>query len=56
MIEFSTTKIFTDNIEQVALGQLRALDNTKIFEGQPIRIMPDCHAGSGCVIGFTAPP
>lgn len=55
MIEFENVKIFTDNIDETALKQLRELVDTGIFEGQPIRIMPDCHAGAGCVIGFTSP-
>lgn len=55
MIEFNDTKIFTDNIDYAALDQLHTLDKTKVFDGQPIRIMPDVHAGAGCVIGFTAP-
>lgn len=55
MVEFNNTKIFTDNIDYAALEQLHTLDKTKVFDGQPIRIMPDVHAGAGCVIGFTAP-
>lgn len=55
MITFNNTKIFTDNIDQTALAQLHELDKTGVFAGLHIRIMPDCHAGAGCVIGFTAP-
>lgn len=55
MIKFHNTKIFTDNIDYAALAQLHELDKTRVFEGQPVRIMPDVHAGVGCVIGFTAP-
>lgn len=55
MIEFHNTKIFTDNIDEKSLAQLHELDKTGVFEGQPVRIMPDVHAGAGCVIGFTAP-
>ncbi len=55
MIEFENVKIFTDRIEDSALGQLRTLCDSGIFDGQPIRIMPDVHTGAGCVIGFTAP-
>ncbi len=55
MIEFDNVKIFTDNIEQSALEQLHVLVTTGVFDGQPIRIMPDVHTGAGCVIGFTAP-
>ncbi|MCM1322974.1 MAG: RtcB family protein [Acetobacter sp.] len=53
MIEFNTVKVFTDNIDQKALQQLHELVKTGVFEDAPIRIMPDCHAGAGCVIGFT---
>lgn len=55
MIQFNNTKIFTDNIDQPALAQLHELDKTGVFAESQIRIMPDCHAGAGCVIGFTAP-
>lgn len=55
MLQFDNVKIFTDNIEEKALVQLHTLTETKVFDGQPIRIMPDVHAGAGCVIGFTAP-
>lgn len=55
MIEFDNVKIFTDDIESSALDQLKTLVATGVFSGVPIRIMPDVHAGAGCVIGFTAP-
>lgn len=47
-------KIFTDNIENEALGQIYKLVNLPQFKDCKIRIMPDVHAGAGCVIGFTA--
>ena len=47
-------KIFTDNIEQTALDQIHTLLAQKPFRDCKIRIMPDVHAGAGCVIGFTA--
>lgn len=52
MIEFDNVKIFTDDIEQEALNQVRTIASTKIFPN-PIRIMPDVHAGKGSVVGFT---
>lgn len=55
MIEYKNVKIFTDNIEQSALQQVYALQKSGLFGDEPIRIMPDCHSGAGCVIGFTAP-
>lgn len=47
-------KIFTDNIEQEALDQINILIEQPAFSDCKIRIMPDVHAGAGCVIGFTA--
>lgn len=47
-------KIFTDNIEQKAKEQVETLLNQDAFKDCKVRIMPDVHAGAGCVIGFTA--
>ena len=47
-------KIFTDDIEGQALDQCRTIAKSPVFETARIRIMPDVHAGKGCVIGFTA--
>lgn len=46
-------KIFTDNIEDNAMEQLMRLLSIDVFSDKKIRIMPDVHAGVGCVIGFT---
>ena len=46
-------KIFTDNIEEGALAQIKELLSIDVFSDKKIRIMPDVHAGAGCVIGFT---
>lgn len=50
----SDLKIFTDNIEPEALNQIYTLINQPAFKDCKVRIMPDVHAGAGCVIGFTA--
>lgn len=47
-------KIFTNNIENEALEQINLLLNQESFKNCKVRIMPDVHAGKGCVIGFTA--
>lgn len=47
-------KIFTSNIEQEAIDQINTLLEQPAFENCKVRIMPDVHAGAGCVIGFTA--
>ena len=46
-------KIFTSNIEPTALEQINTLMTLSVFSSCKIRIMPDVHAGAGCVIGFT---
>ncbi|MDE6556942.1 MAG: RtcB family protein, partial [Duncaniella sp.] len=53
VIEGYDVKIFTDNIEEAALGQINRLLSVDVFSDSKIRIMPDVHAGAGCVIGFT---
>lgn len=47
-------KIFTDDIEQEAIDQINLLLEQEPFKNCKVRIMPDVHAGKGCVIGFTA--
>lgn len=52
-IEGYDVKIFTDNVEEKALEQIKELLSIDVFADKKIRIMPDVHAGAGCVIGFT---
>jgi RNA-splicing ligase RtcB len=47
-------KIFAKSIEEEAKKQIDNIVNNPAFEGAKIRIMPDVHAGKGCVCGFTA--
>lgn len=49
----NTAKVFTDNMEASAEGQIRAICNMEIFRDSKIRIMPDVHTGKGCTIGTT---
>lgn len=51
--KYNTATIYTDNIEEAAYGQVLNLMNQKFAEGSKFAIMPDCHAGAGCVIGLT---
>ena len=46
-------KIFTKNIEKQAIDQINELLKQEAFKNSKVRIMPDVHAGKGCVIGFT---
>lgn len=52
--KYTSAKIFTDNIDQESISQIYNICNMEIFKDQKIRIMPDCHAGAGCVVGFTS--
>ena len=47
-------KIFTDMIEESAKQQIEHVASLPAFDNAKIRIMPDVHAGKGCVCGFTA--
>jgi len=51
--KYNTATIYTDNIEEAAYSQVLNLMNQKFAEGSKFAIMPDCHAGAGCVIGLT---
>ena len=54
-MKFQTNlKIFAENVEEKALTQIQTLMNQPAFRDCKVRIMPDVHAGAGCVIGFTA--
>lgn len=51
--KYNSCKVFTDEIDNETIGQLIELTNQKSVTDLQIRIMPDCHAGAGCVIGTT---
>lgn len=51
--KYNNCKVFTDNCENETIAQLTNLLNQEFVSGSQIRIMPDTHAGAGCVIGTT---
>lgn len=51
---YASAVIYTDIIEDTAEEQIKLLCDQPFVKGSRIRIMPDVHAGKGCVIGFTA--
>ena len=51
--KYNIAKVFTDNIDAETVGQVIGLLNQDYVKDSKIRIMPDCHAGAGCVIGTT---
>ena len=52
--KFNSAKVFTDNLESKCEEQIQDLLDQPAFSDAKVRIMPDCHAGASCVIGFTA--
>jgi len=50
----SDLKIFAKTIDEKAKSQIYTLLAQDAFKDCKVRIMPDVHAGAGCVIGFTA--
>ncbi len=46
-------KVYTDKIEERAMEQIKEICDQEFSKDSKIRIMPDCHSGKGCVIGFT---
>jgi tRNA-splicing ligase RtcB (3'-phosphate/5'-hydroxy nucleic acid ligase) len=51
--KYNGAKIFTENVEETAMGQIIELCNQEFAKDSQIRIMPDTHAGAGCTIGTT---
>ncbi len=50
---YNTAKLFTDTADEATIAQVTNLMNQPSAAGSKVRIMPDCHAGAGCVIGTT---
>ena len=44
-------KIFAKTVEEQALQQIVGMSESEAYQECTIRIMPDCHAGSGCTVG-----
>ena len=51
--KYNKAKVFTNNIESMAISQIIDLCNQRFAKDSKIRIMPDVHAGAGCTIGTT---
>lgn len=51
--KYNTATVYTDILTDSTAGQIMMLCNQKFTEDAKIRIMPDTHSGSSCVIGTT---
>ena len=52
--EYTEALVYTDSIDDCAYLQIDTLCNHFALSNARIRVMPDCHAGNACIIGFTA--
>ncbi|OPY89455.1 MAG: RNA-splicing ligase RtcB [Smithella sp. PtaU1.Bin162] len=46
-------QIMIDTVDADTVQQIYGLLNAGVTENSIVRIMPDCHAGTGCVVGYT---
>jgi len=51
--KYASAKIFTDDVEEEAVSQIKELLNQPFAKDSHPRFMPDVHAGKGCTIGTT---
>lgn len=51
--KYNTATVYTDILTDSTVGQIMTLCNQKFAQDAKIRIMPDTHSGSCCVIGTT---
>lgn len=51
--KYNKCKVYTDIVDNTTISQLTNLMNQESVKDSKIRIMPDCHAGKGCVVGTT---
>lgn len=52
--KYNDAIIYSDRYDDTAYKQILDFCNLKSFSGAQICVMPDYHAGKGCVVGFTA--
>jgi len=50
--KYSDAKVMIDSVDTETVRQVQLMVNHPAASN-PVAIMPDCHAGKGCVIGFT---
>ncbi len=50
---FASANVMIDEVDDSTRDQIQGILNHPAFAHTYIAIMPDCHAGKGCVIGFT---
>ena len=51
--KYANVKVMIDEVDSATLSQIYTISSSPVAENTNIVIMPDTHAGAGCVIGFT---
>lgn len=51
--KYNCAHVFAETADSECIGQITNLCNQEWLQGCKIAIMPDCHAGKGCVVGTT---
>lgn len=51
--KYNSAKIFTDVVDKASVAQVIELCNQPFTAKSRIRMMPDIHAGAGCIVGTT---
>jgi len=51
--KYNTATVFVDSFDEATAAQIQLMLNHPAMADSQIRIMSDCHAGTGSVIGFT---
>ena len=52
--KYTSARIYALTIDEGTIEQTKDICNHPIFKDCQVRIMPDCHKGKGCTIGFTS--
>jgi RNA-splicing ligase RtcB len=51
--KYNDASVYAVTVDDKALEQIKKICDSKDFAGETIRVMPDTHMGTGCVIGYT---
>ena len=51
--KYGEAKVYASVVDETTIEQVKTLMNQKFIKDSQVRIMADCHAGKGCVIGTT---
>lgn len=51
--KYGSANVFVEQFDDATRQQLNRLMNSRLAENAHVRVMPDCHAGAGCVVGLT---